>query len=108
MEELPYFEALTDTFFNDPVKFYLISLDFPSQLEQRLFPFIKKHELKSTVIHLNDPDADTWINAIEPSWSGAIPATFVYNRDNRSFHEKTFENSDELEEIIRPFSTLKN
>ena len=108
IEELPYFESVLDTFSNDPVRLYLISLDFPNQIEKRLFPFVKKHELRSTVIHLNDPDADKWINAIEPSWSGAIPATLVYNREHRSFHERAFENSDELKDIIRPFLQLKS
>lgn len=103
VEELPYFEGLYDQYRDQPVKFYLISLDFPSQINNQLFPFIKKHQLKSTVIHLNDPDANTWINAVDSSWSGAIPATLVYNEYDRTFYEQSFHSEEEIKEIIQPF-----
>jgi hypothetical protein len=34
---------------------------------------------------------DVWIKAIDSSWSGAIPATIIYNKNMRNFYEKSFD-----------------
>ena len=103
IEELPYFEQLYTQFEEKPVEIILVSLDFPNQIESKLFPFIQKHQLKSTVIHLNDPDANRWIDLVDPSWGGAIPATLVYRKEQRTFYEKSFESYADLETILDPF-----
>ncbi len=101
--ELPYFEELGAAYANDPVKLILISLDFPQQIEKKLIPFIKKNKVQSEVWVLDDPDANTWIDKVSPQWSGAIPATLVYNRDTRAFWEQSFETYEELNTIVKPF-----
>ncbi len=103
IEELPFFEELYSAYFGKPIKILLVSLDFPNQIESKLFPFIEKHQLKSAVIHLNDPDADSWINQVEPTWEGSIPATLIYRKTERKFYEKSFETYEELETIIHSF-----
>src|SRR5690606_38467372 len=90
IEELPYFEELTSETRGQAVKVLLVSLDFRKQLSTRLLPFIKKHNLRSEVIVLDDPDANAWIDKVDPSWSGAIPATLVFRGDRREFKEQTF------------------
>jgi len=99
VKELPYFEDVNKEFANKKVKVILVNLDFPNHYENRLIPFIKEKGIKSQVIMLDDPDANRWINLVHPSWSGAIPATLIYNRNERLFFEKAFERS-ELFEII--------
>jgi hypothetical protein len=68
-----------------------VSLDFPKQIEKKLIPFIARKNLQSKVILLDDINEDVWIKAIDSSWSGAIPATIIYNKDIRKFYEKTFD-----------------
>ncbi len=104
--ELPYFEQLTAAYADQPVKVRLISLDFPKQIESRLLPFIEKNQLQSEVWVLDDPDANSWIDKVSPQWSGAIPATVVYRRDQRGFWEQSFESYEELNTIVKPF--IKN
>lgn len=99
-EELPAIEAVAEKFKNDKLKVYLVSLDFPKQLETRLIPFIRENKLQSEVILLNDPDQNRWINMVDPSWSGEIPFTVIYNQNTRETHAKAFI-LEELESIIK-------
>lgn len=100
VEELPNFEKLNADYKDKKVKVILVSIDFPKMVESNLLPFIKKHNLKSEVVHLNDPDANSWINKVDPSWSGAIPATVIYKNDKRNFYEKSFA-FEELEAAVK-------
>ncbi len=94
VKELPCFEQITDNYNDQKVKVILVSLDFPKSYQKSLIPFIKRKELKSEVILLDDPDSNTWINKIDKSWSGAIPATIIYNKNSRSFYEQSFTYED--------------
>ena len=103
VEELPYFEEIHDEYKNQEVKVILVSLDFPKQIKSKLIPFLEKHQLKSDVIVLDDPNSNFWINEVDPSWSGAIPATKVYKADKRQFFEKNFISFEELNNIIKSY-----
>ncbi|MCF8372429.1 MAG: TlpA family protein disulfide reductase [Bacteroidales bacterium] len=93
--ELPSFEKLNQNFKNQKVKVLLVSLDFPKHKESRLIPFVKKNNLQSEVIFLNDVNANAWINKVDPNWSGAIPFTVIYNAEQRKYYERSF-NYEEL------------
>lgn len=90
VKELPYFEELNKTHSKNNLEVILVSLDFPKQYEKRLKPFILKHKLNSKVIALDDVDSNSWINKISPDWTGAIPATLIYNKNKRAFYEQSF------------------
>lgn len=100
IKELPYFEQLGKDYKQKGVEVILVSLDFPEQLETGLKSFVTKKQLKSQVILLDDPDANRWIPKVDQSWSGAIPATIIYNKDERSFYERSF-TYEELEEALK-------
>ncbi|AEH01588.1 alkyl hydroperoxide reductase/ Thiol specific antioxidant/ Mal allergen [Lacinutrix sp. 5H-3-7-4] len=102
VKELPYFEDLNKTYKSKNVEVLLVSLDFPNQYENRLKPFIKKHRLQSKVVALNDVDSNTWIPKIDKDWSGAIPATIIYNSEDSKFYERSF-TYKELEEEVNKF-----
>lgn len=100
IKELPYFEVLNQ---RQDVEVLLVSLDFPKHKESRLLPFIKKNKLQSKVVLLDDADENYWINDIHPNWSGAIPATIVYNNDKRDFYERSF-TQNELLNLVESFN----
>ena len=102
IKELPAFEKLRANYNEKNVEVILVSLDFPNQVESKLIPFVKKNKLKSQVVLLNDPDQDTWIPKISKKWSGAIPATLIYNSKKRTFYERSF-HFDELENELQKF-----
>ncbi|MDT0646574.1 TlpA disulfide reductase family protein [Zunongwangia sp. F260] len=90
VEELPAFEKLNKQLASKKVKVVLASLDFPDKIEQQVIPFMKENNLKSEVVLLDDPDANSWIPKVSEEWSGAIPATIILNQQERKFYERTF------------------
>ena len=101
VEELPYFEQLNQEMSDEKVKVVLISMDFPKKLETLLLPFVKERALKSHVVALTDSDHNSWISKVDPSWSGAIPITIVYRKENRTFKSDQFASYEELKEIVK-------
>ncbi len=104
IKELPFFEAV-QAGHADKVKVILVSLDFPDKLESKLKPFIKENNLKSQVVLLDDPYENEWIPKIDSSWTGAIPATLIFNGSKRRFYERSF-TEEELENEILKFTKI--
>lgn len=95
VKELPILKEYETN--NPNVNILLVSLDFPENIETKLKPFLKNKGITSKVVLLDDPDANNWIDKIDPNWSGAIPFTIIFNNKNRSYHERAFENIQDLE-----------
>lgn len=91
VKELPAFEKLNAAYASENVEVLLVSLDFPNHIEKKLIPFILKKKLQSKVVLLNDINEDSWIKAIDSTWSGAIPATLIYNKNKRKFYQQSFD-----------------
>lgn len=102
VEELPHFEELNAKYKKDKIKVMLVSLDMFKMVESRLLPFIKEKQLKSDVVYLRDPDQNTWLPKVDSTWSGALPATLIYNKDRRKFYEQSFTYA-ELEKEVSNF-----
>jgi thiol-disulfide isomerase/thioredoxin len=102
VKELPHFEALNKNYKDKDVEVMLVSLDFPNQYEKKLKPFIKKHDLQSEILVLDDVDQNTWIPKIDKDWDGAIPVTIIYNKDKREFYDRPF-TYEELETEVEKF-----
>jgi len=100
VKELPLFEQL-GTAGKPVVKVTLINLDFADKLE-RVNAFMSRKNIKSKVLLLDEIDYNTWIDKVDKSWNGAIPATLVINPKTgaRKFAEKEFADAKELEQMI--------
>ncbi len=99
VEELPSFERVHEEYRDKKFRMILVSLDMPAKYEDQLLPFIEEHGLKPEVIHLAEVNANNWIDRVEPSWSGAIPATLIYKGNDRSFYERKLD-YQELKQIV--------
>lgn len=105
VKELPYFEKIKVDYADKNVVVLLVSLDFPKQVSIKLIPFINEHKITSEVVLLDDVNEDIWIKAIDEKWSGAIPATLIYNKNKRKFFEQTFDYQtleNELKQFLKP------
>lgn len=102
IKELPYFEKLHTQYKGKNVKVILVSLDMKKQIEGHLLSFIKRKKLQAKVVHLYEPDANSWISKVDENWTGAIPATVIYNKNKRKFYEKSFTYA-ELEKEVKSF-----
>ncbi|REH54842.1 AhpC/TSA family protein [Tenacibaculum gallaicum] len=102
VKELPAFEKLYQKYKNKDVEVVLVSLDFSKQIETNLIPFIQKKKLQSKILHFEDSNEQFWIPDIAKNWSGAIPATLIYNSNKRKFYERTF-SYKELQNELQTF-----
>lgn len=89
IKELPVFEKLRSNYKDQGVSILLVSLDFPTQTD-RLKEFIYERNVQSEVVLLNDPAENEWIPKVSADWSGAIPATWIITKSNRTFFERSF------------------
>ena len=101
VKELPYFESVNKEYADKNVKVILVSLDFPSQIESRLKPYIRKNNIKSNVILLNDSKMNKWVPRVSEKWDGGIPATLIVNSSNYNFYPNPFEKEELVAEIIK-------
>lgn len=106
VEELPFFQAIPTEVDGIPVEVVFVSLDFASQLDSRVVPFVEKRNMQQEVILLNAGNPNIWIDKIDSSWSGAIPATLFRYKDTRRFEERSYETTDDIVQHIR--SLIKN
>jgi thiol-disulfide isomerase/thioredoxin len=105
VKELPAFAKLKEQYADKNVEVLLVSLDFPKQKEKKLIPFINKKKIQSKVLLLDDVNEDYWIKQINDKWSGAIPATLIYNANSRKFYEQSFDYTtleNELKTFLNP------
>lgn len=107
VKELPYFEELAKKYKGEKIEVLLVSLDFPKDVETKLKPFLKEKNINNKVVLLDDPDSNSWIDKIDPNWSGAIPFTIVFNKEKRNFFEQSFESLADLENAINENFNLK-
>lgn len=98
--EIPYFEELNNTMADQGVKVIMVSLDYKKVLDKKVIPFVRQKQLKSEVVLLNDGKYNDWIDKVSPEWSGAIPATLIYNKHYRKFYEQEFHSTTELVQLI--------
>ncbi len=90
IKELPHFEKLQQEKRSEKLKVLLVSVDFKSRLEKSVVPFVKKRGLKNEIFLLDETDQQVYIDKIDKTWSGAIPATLFVKGNNRKFVEKEY------------------
>ena len=102
VEEIPAFNQLFENYKNKNVEIIMVSLDFGASVDQRIKLFKERHQMKARIVILDDPDSNSWINKVSSTWSGAIPATLIYNKTKRNFYEQSF-HYEELESELKKF-----
>ncbi|MFC4873888.1 TlpA family protein disulfide reductase [Negadavirga shengliensis] len=97
VKEMPAFEKINAS---DPeVEVIFISMD-DGRKPERVTAFIEKKSIQAPVYLLDEVDFNSWIDKVNETWSGAIPATLFLKPDgSRFFHEGELD-KDELEELI--------
>ncbi len=99
VKELPLLEKLNAQ--KDlNAKITLINLDYADKLD-KVNEFMVRKNIQSEVLLLDEIDYNSWIDKVDRSWSGAIPATLIINprTGKRKFLEKELKEG-ELEKLI--------
>lgn len=77
IKEMPYFEEVLQEH-EDAIDLYFISLDYADDIS-KVTAFAQKKSLEGKILILDELDYNAWIDRVESSWSGAIPATLFIN-----------------------------
>jgi thiol-disulfide isomerase/thioredoxin len=86
-EEFPDLIEFQRRYHDRGVAFLSISLDSPKERDNQVKKFLTEQQPVFPVFIKNGTDdPDTFINAIDSEWTGALPATFVYDRRGRRAH----------------------
>jgi len=99
VEELPDFDQASIHFQNKPVKIILASLDFLKD-SLRVQSFIERKKIYSEAILFSAGNPNSWIDMIDASWQGSIPATVMYKNSQKHFFKEGSMNFSELEQQI--------
>jgi thiol-disulfide isomerase/thioredoxin len=100
IKEMPLLEAYQAE--HPEVTVYLVSLDMDLDPQpEKVHKFVERKKIRSRVLILNERNPNDWIEKIERSWTGAIPATLVINTatGKRKFIEKEMHEGD-LEALV--------
>jgi thiol-disulfide isomerase/thioredoxin len=102
--EMPGFVNAAKEYDKGKVRVILVSLDFPSQIENQLKPFLKRNNISIEVAVMTNLDYNSWIDKVDPDWQGDIPATLFFNnpKKTRYFHSGELTESD-LRKFINSF-----
>lgn len=100
VKEMPLFEKLGQE--RQDVKITFVSMDLDLDPDPaKVYKFVTRKKIQSQVVILNEKNPNTYIDLIDKSWSGALPATIVVNTKTgqRKFVEKEL-HEGELEKLI--------
>ena len=101
VKEMPHFEQQARELKDKPVKFIFVSLDMSDAYPSDIASFAKKRKIRSSIVWLNEPNANTFASRIDPRWRGSIPCTIFINpkKGYRRFVEGQMSREDLKKEL---------
>ena len=82
MQELPEFQAFAQEHAQEKVRLIHVSVDFEDDAEEALIPLLRKFDITQPVWLLSE-SGNRWITRIDKQWNGSIPATLVFNNQQK-------------------------
>ncbi|MFQ5926374.1 MAG: TlpA disulfide reductase family protein [Terriglobia bacterium] len=102
-EEFPDLIRLHRRYRDRGLSLLAISLDYPALRDTEVKNFLIEQRPPFPVFVKIAGDDDVFINALDPSWRGALPATFIYDRRGQRRHALVGQQTlESLEAHIRP------
>jgi len=89
LQEIPYFESTVAKYKAQGVELLLVSVDLPSYFPGKIMSFARDQKFTSSIMWLNETNADYFCPLIDKKWSGAIPASLFIN--NKTKFRRFFE-----------------
>jgi thiol-disulfide isomerase/thioredoxin len=100
VKELPDFQQAYQNFKSKKVKFIFVSLNSPKEFD-KVQKFATDKQLVPEVLLLNGGNPNNWIDKIDSSWSGAIPATVIYKDGKKVYFHEGDLTLDKLTQVIK-------
>lgn len=86
--EFPEFVKIDQEFRDKGVRLISISTDEKSDLEKMVIPFLKKQKATFEAFLSDADDPQELIDVVDKNWSGALPATFVFDKKGKLSYTK--------------------
>jgi thiol-disulfide isomerase/thioredoxin len=83
VHEFPDLVKLYKEYKDDDFRLVFISLDDKGDVESQLIPFLKKQGVNFTSYHNAFSKPEDLIDLIDKSWQGAIPTTYIYDKEGK-------------------------
>jgi thiol-disulfide isomerase/thioredoxin len=80
IDEMPGLVRLRSDYSRDDLEVILLSADDLSDVDSAVVPFLRKSGVDFPTYVFGGGDQDAFIRALDTSWSGALPATFISSR----------------------------
>jgi len=108
LEEMPAFDKVHRQNKDSLVKVLMVSLDDVDEVDSKVVSLIKKKGLSAEVVLLDEDHPNEWIDRVDESWSGAIPATLIVEASTgrRQFFEREF-TFEQLQSTLNGFRGMR-
>jgi thiol-disulfide isomerase/thioredoxin len=103
LKEIPYFETMVKEHEKDGVKLLLVSLDLKEDYS-KIRPVASRLKFASSIVWLNETDADYFCPRVDSAWSGALPASLFIN--NATGYHRFFEEQLTEEKLAKEMKAL--
>ena len=81
-EEFPELVKLANNYKNK-INFVAVSVDDVSDLSEKVIPFLQSQNASFNNYLLKVKEPEDFINMLDKDWSGAVPATFIYDKSGK-------------------------
>jgi thiol-disulfide isomerase/thioredoxin len=81
VKEFPELVKLYNDYKDKNFRLIFISADVPEEIENKVTPFLKSQNVEFITYYNNFDKPEELINYIDKNWEGAIPSTYIYDKD---------------------------
>jgi thiol-disulfide isomerase/thioredoxin len=82
-EEFPDLVKLADTYKGTEVEIVGLSVDYADEVKSRIIPFLNANQVNFPQYVQNFKEQEDLINLLNKDWRGAVPATFIYDKNGQ-------------------------
>jgi thiol-disulfide isomerase/thioredoxin len=82
-EEFPDLIKLSSIYKNRKVQIAAISVDYSDEIHEKIIPFLDSLHVPFSTYVADFSSQDSLINKLNPEWSGAVPATFIFDKNGK-------------------------
>lgn len=79
--EIPGLIKLYNNYKDSGFEIIFISVDVPEDIQSKVAPFLKSKGVDFTTYYNQFDKTDDLINFFDKNWQGAIPSTYIYDKD---------------------------
>ena len=83
IEEFPDLLKVRKNYADNGVDVVFISVDDQKRMRRDVQPFLRKMKVTFPTYIKQTKDDEVFMNILSPEWRGALPATFIFDRDGK-------------------------